>query len=1165
MNEAGTTSGSASAGVARRPTARQVVNCVAARTRALPGRLGASLIIVAFCVLLIGLLWGMVAFKVRAEKAVEIKTVRKDTANLARVFEEHVLRTVREADQVLQFIIDQYRSQGRTVDLRRLMEDGPIISRIYLELGVFNARGELVASSLPAGRADLSAREHIRAHAARDTGQLFIGKPVLRQASGKWSLQLSRRINSPDLSFGGVAVVSIDPQTFSQLYSRTELGELAMITLVGQDGVVRARRSRNEANATVDTTRWALFKILPSSPNGSYISTSAVDGLKRIFSYRALMDYPLVVLVGAAESEALAEFHERRRGYYEAAGFATLVIFGFTAFLLLMVRRREAMARMLQRHNAELAQLAAIVRSSDDAIVSTTPDGVIQTWNAGAETLFGHSSAQAVGQPITLVYAAPERLVAWSNLDAIKHGERHYEATRVRRDGTPVPVSVTAFPIPGQSGAVAAIGAIYRDISERRKAEAVRAELAAIVEQSNDAIISRSPEGCFVSWNAGAERMFGYTAAEAIGQPISLILPPHERAGVEEKLERTRHGQGIKVYETQRVTRDGRVIDVLSSVSPIKDATGKLGSVSIIFHDITERKKADAAIKASESRVRAILDNDPECVALISRQSGLMEINRAGLAMLEAATLEEVRRHGLASFVRSEHRDCFTECLGNGVDDGPVDIEVEISGLRGARRWLQCRLAPMHLAETGGDSLLVVARDITEHKRNQEKIEYLSHHDALTGLPNRNLFQDRLELAVAQARRRGEVLGVLLANLDRFKKVNESLGREAGDQLLREVAARLKSSLHEVDTIARLGGDDYAILVEGATGVEGVIGAAEKLTQTLATPFEVKGHEIFVSASVGVASCVNGACTAAKLLESAEIAAARAKRDGSGGYYVYQDEPITLSGRRLTLESRLRRALENGELVAHYQPKIDLLTGSVTGAEALARWDSPELGAINPAQFIPMAEETGLIVPIGAWILETACGEAARWRAAGHDLNIAVNLSPRQFRQKELVSMVAAILQCTGLEPQHLELEITEGTAMSNAEQTEAVLAELHELGVKLAVDDFGTGYSSLSYLRRFPLHCLKIDRSFVRDAAASTDSAAIVRATIALAHSLRLKVVAEGIETEAQRALLLHAACDEGQGYLFSKPVPAASFEKLLETQRRGTRGARAAARQTH
>jgi diguanylate cyclase (GGDEF)-like protein/PAS domain S-box-containing protein len=1015
--------------------AQRVTGKLASLCKTFASGFGASIAIAAFGVLLVALLWGALFFKVRAEKAEEIRTVTKDTGNLARVFEEHVLRTIREADQVLLFIADQYRAQGRAIDLRRLMEDGPIISRIYTELGVFDARGDLVAATRPRGPTSFPDGEHSRVHRASDTGQLYIGKPALDQSSGNWSIQLSRRLNNPDLSFAGIAVVSIDPQAFSKLYSQTDLGEQAMITLVGRDGVVRARRSRNESNATVDTSRWTLFRMLPSSPSGSYISTGATDGLKRIFSFRSLTDYPLVVVVGAAETEALAEFHDRKRGYINAAGLGTLVVLGFTVFLLAMVRR-------LRRHNSKLGQaldantqLAAIVHSSDDAIVSTTPEGAIRTWNAGAARLFGYSPDEAIGQPIALLYAAGEQPAARRNLEAIKEGKRHYEAARVRRDGSLVPVSVTAFPIQGPAGAIVGIGAIYRDISER--------------------------------------------------------------------------------------------------------------------------KKADAAIKASETRLRAILDNDPECVALLSRQGGLMEINRAGLAMLEATTIEQVRKHGLPNFVRSEHRDCFTDCLGRGTGDAPADIEVEIIGLEGTRRWLQCRLAPMHLPETGGDSLLVVARDITEHKRNQERIEYLSHHDALTGLPNRDLFQDRLELAVAHARRRGEVLGILLANLDRFKKVNESLGHEAGDRLLQEVASRLKSSLREVDTIARLGGDDFAVLVEGAEAVDDVVAVAEKVIQTLAAPFEVQDHEVFVSASIGVASCVDGACHPGKLLECAEMATARAKRDGGGGYQVYQDEPLTLSGKRLTFESRLRRALENRELSAHYQPKIDLLTGTVTGAEALLRWNSPELGPVSPAQFIPIAEETGLIVPIGAWILEAACAQAARWQAAGHHLGIAVNLSPRQFRQKNLVSMVAEILARSGLAANHLELEITEGTAMSNVEQSETVLAELHQLGVKLAVDDFGTGYSSLSYLRRFPLHCLKIDRSFVRDAADDTDSAAIVRATIALAHSLRLKVVAEGIETDDQRALLLHAACDEGQGDLFSKPVAAEAFERLLESRRRTTRGA--------
>ena len=1156
MNKADSSTDSGPAGAAGPRLPQRIMSSLAPIGRSLASRFGASITIVAFGVVLIGLLWGAVVLKIRAEKGQEIKTVTKDTGNLARAFEEHVLRTIREADQVLLFIIDRYREHGTRVDLRRLMEDGPIISRIYTGLGVIDARGDLVAGTRPLDPASFPDREHFRVHSARDTGQLFIGRPLLQQASGRWSIQLSRRINNPDLSFAGVAVVSIDPQTFSKLYSQTDLGEQAMITLVGRDGVVLARRSRNEANTTVDTSRWALFRLLPSTPTGSYISTGSADGLKRIYSYRSLTDYPLVVVVGAAEREALAEFHARRRGYFEAAALATLVILGFTAFLLVMVWRQETLARALRRHNTELGRaleantrLAAIVENSNDAIISRALDGTVISWNAGAERVFGYTAAEAIGRSIEELIVPPDiRERVAQNVERVRRGEilAPYETRGRTKQGRIVDVLSSVSPIRNEAGVIIAASVILRDISALKRAETELAQLAAIVRSSDDAIVSTTPEGVIQTWNAGAESLFGHTAQQAVGQPITLVYPAPDQVMAWRNLEAIKHGK--RHYEATRVRRDGSVAPVSVTAFPILAQAGAVVGIGAIYRDISERRKADAAIKASETRLRAILDNDPECVALISPQGMLMEINRAGLAMLECGTIEQVRNHGLANFVQSERRDCFTDYLGRCSDDEPADIELEISGLKGTRRWLQCRLAPVRLPESGSASLLVVARDITEHKRNQERIEYLSHHDALTGLPNRNLFQDRLELAVARARRRDEVLGVLLVNLDRFKKVNESLGREAGDGLLREVASRLKTSLREVDTIARLGGDDYAVLVEGTNSADDVTAVAEKLIQTLAAPFDVRGHEIFVSASVGVASCSDGACEAGRLLEGAEIAISRAKEDGGSGYQLYQDEPITMSGKRLTFETRLRHALERNELAVHYQPRVDFRTGAITGAEALLRWNSPELGQIGPAEFIPIAEETGLIVPISAWVLETACAQATRWRSQGHDLGIAVNLSPRQFRQKDLVNGVARVLGRSGLDARQLVLEITEGTAMTHAEQTIAVLNELHVLGVKLAVDDFGTGYSSLNYLRRFPLHYLKIDRSFIKGMADNPQDMAIITTIIALAHSLNLRVVAEGVETDAHSRLLKLLRCDEAQGYLYSRALPAAEFLALLE-----------------
>ena len=1008
-------------------------------------RFSTALTLIAFCIFLLGLLWSTVIVKLHAEHEAEIRDVMKDTANLARVFEEHTVRTFREADQTLQFIIDQYREHGNKIDLRRLAEDGPIINRIYTYISIIDEHGNLAAGSQPFKPMNLADREHFQVHVAQDTGRLFISKPLVGRASGKQSIQLSRRINKPDLSFGGVAVVSVDPAYFSRFYSALDLGSRGLVNVTGrEDKIIRARRAGNDTTVGQDASKGDLFKHLPASERGSYVSAGVMTGVSRILSYRALEDYPLVVLVGVATDEALTAFNQRSRHYYQAAALASLLILSFTVLLLLMVSRQEKTARTLRLRNIELgytadasARLAAIVESSNDAIISRALDRKILTWNTAAERLFGWTAVEAIGQSVSL-FIPPERADESNRNQTLVQADQPvpaYDTVRRTKDGRRIDVSLTHSPIKNERGETVSVALIFRDIGERKRAEQAHAQLAAIVENSNDAIISRSPDGRFVSWNKGAERMFGYTAAEAIGHPITLILPPEERKDVARKVETTRRGETPDPYETRRVAKDGRVIDVVASVSPIRNAAGEVTAVSIIFHDITERKQA------------------------------------------------------------------------------------------------------------------------------QEQIAFLSQYDTLTGLPNRILFRDRLELAIARAKRQRELVGIMLFNLDRFKQVNEGLGLEAGDELLRQVAARLKERLREVDTIARLGSDEFAILVEGMPTSADVTAVAEKLIEEFAIPFQVKGTEVVAVPSIGITIHPNGTDNSQVLLEHAEIAMERVKREGGGGYRLYDDEPATSRGGRFDLETRLRHALERGEFALHYQPKVRLLDGAITGAEALLRWNAPELGAINPAKFIPIAEESGLIVPIGEWVLRTACAQMQSWHGRGHVIGIAVNLSPRQFRQKDLASSVAEALKLSGLAPQHLELEITEGTAMTNAERAINILRELHGLGAKLSVDDFGTGYSSLAYLKRFPLDSLKIDRSFVVDVGADTNSEAIMRATIALAQSLKLKVVAEGVETEAQRDFLVSAGCDEMQGYLYSRPLPAADFLALLTRARQVPHGAKTVA----
>ena len=443
-------------------------------------------------------------------------------------------------------------------------------------------------------------------------------------------------------------------------------------------------------------------------------------------------------------------------------------------------------------------------------------------------------------------------------------------------------------------------------------------------------------------------------------------------------------------------------------------------------------------------------------------------------------------------------------------------------------------------------------RDISERKKAEERLTYLAHYDALTGLPNRNLFQEQLSLASGRAKRSGQMLALMFLDLDRFKEINDTLGHAAGDLLLKAIARLLKGSLRGIDSIARLGGDEFTIIVEDITDVDQVITIAEKVKAAFSDAIVIDGRELFVTASIGI-SMDTGGLDVDALLQTAGIAMHLAKEEGRNTYEFYASEMNAGRVGRLDMEILLRRAVARQEFVLHYQPIMAVGEDRIVGVEALIRWNSPELGFVSPAQFIPLAEETGLIVPIGEWVLSTACLQAKAWQNQGiRPLTMSVNLSPRQFRQKNLVEMIAGVLEKTGLDASLLDLEITEGMIMHRADQAVAVLERLHKLGVRLSVDDFGTGYSSLSYLKRFPVQTLKIDRSFVNGLTADGDDGSIVTAIVAMAKSLKLEVIAEGVETPEQLAFLARLHCDKYQGYLFSRPIPANDCIRLLEKSAR-------------
>lgn len=480
-----------------------------------------------------------------------------------------------------------------------------------------------------------------------------------------------------------------------------------------------------------------------------------------------------------------------------------------------------------------------------------------------------------------------------------------------------------------------------------------------------------------------------------------------------------------------------------------------------------------------------------------------------------------------------------------------------VDALSTASRMTYRLLRVIIFAATPGLLLLGIAlslRILQQRKRTESQLSHIALHDDLTSLPNRLMFNRCLDHALGRHRRAGTGMAVLFMDLDRFKVINDSLGHEIGDDLLRQVADRLRAQCRDGDTMARMGGDEFAVLMENHDSLTDVSACGRRLVEEMSAPYILRGKDCRVTVSIGISIFPADGNDSQALIKAADVAMYRAKETGRNNFLYYSPQMNVHTLERLELESDLRHALEQGELLLHYQPKVELATGRISGIEALLRWKHPIRGLVPPKEFIPLAEETGLIVPIGEWVLATACAQTKVWQDEGHaNISVAVNLSARQFGDPMLLPKLTRIIRDSGLHPSMLELEITESMVMSHGESAVAVLGSLKSIGVQIALDDFGTGYSSLAYLKRFPIDTVKIDRSFIQDIRADSDDKKITRAIIAMAHSMRLKVVAEGVETAEQLSFLCTQRCDAVQGYILYRPLAGEAVAEVLELDRRG------------
>jgi len=681
--------------------------------------------------------------------------------------------------------------------------------------------------------------------------------------------------------------------------------------------------------------------------------------------------------------------------------------------------------------------------------------------------------------------------------------------------------------------------AVARSYTEHalRKSES---RLKQLIASTLDAVFTVDRGGIVIEWNPQAVATFGFRANEVVGRP----LPPDLRELFDSALAST----------TRRLETTGRRAN--GEEFPVEVTIDRVGrgddqTFTAFLRDISERKRSQVELENREQRFRALVEKSWSGVALLNSDLAFCYAG-ASTERLLGYTEDDLAGTSFLGYVHPREREILREVLSAlaAGSSNESHAELRFRHRSGIWIWLEA-FAQNMLHEPSVGAIVLNYRDVTQRKATEKQLEYQAYYDALTGLPNRLLFRDRVVNAIAQAHRNRRGVAVMYLDLDHFKLVNDGLGHSLGDALLSEVAARLQSCVRASDTISRLGGDEFTILLIDTSSSEAIAGVARKILQSFAHPFRVEGHELFVTASIGISIFPGDGEEVETLLKCADSAMYRAKELGRNQAQMFTASMNERYGRRLALEQSLHHALERDELVVHYQPIFDRNRKKIVSLEALVRWDHPERGLVQPADFIALAEETGLIVPIGEWVLRRVCHDSREWRAAGlPPMRVGVNIAAPQFQQLSFALVVGSILREYGCDPALLELEITETVAVQNIETTTTAMRELKELGIRIAIDDFGTGQSSLVYLKRFPIDTVKIDRAFVRDVTTDESAAAIVSYVINLAHTLRLAVVAEGVETEEQWSFLKLNACDQMQGFLVSQPLPADEAEEFMRSE---------------
>ena len=1113
---------------------------------------------------LIAASWFVAAYISSVEREKAVEEAMKQSNSLVRLFEHDTVETMGRFDRTLLLLRKSYEDDPAYFDLRKWAEQTALISEEAILLTLIDPDGQQKATTLSNNAAPvyLGDRPHVKKQLQATDDELLISDPVMGRTTKRMSIVLLRRLRYPDGSTAGLITLSIDPNFIEPFYRSVDLGSHGGISMRNTAGVILAAKGFSTDLIGVKPTRQMLASELAKSSSGHYWGHGDIDGTVRLIAYRKSDRFPLIFTVGLSEDSILSEYRQHRTAYRVVASIITLVVLIGIGFAVRYQIRLDRSQRALHQLNEEISRQN--VRF--DAALTNMSSGLAMFDAKGRLTVWNERYEQIYRMPPGLVHQGADiyDIVKFSSENGRRGGfdvltfvdkfRRELTetgkslATNYLPDGRIIAIVKTAIAGGGWVG-------IHEDVTAQRAQARLVEEKAAELELAN------------ARFTAALHNM---SQGLCLFDPDQRVVVANTRYAEIYRLreDQVKPGTGLReILQAREASGTGFVTDPDAYVSVnVKQATeiqeladGRLISIKrqpmsnggwlTTHEDVTAEKHSEkllaekaAELEVMNTRFSTALDNMAQGLCMFDGEKRLtvwndryVELLSMPAHLLKVGTpLHEIIAYRVSRDMRRTIDDPavklrVTELLMLAPDASRTD---ELSD----GRFVMLTRRPM-----AGGGWVTMIEDITERRRAEAEIVHLARHDVLTGLANRAEFNARLEEASRRLKRNGGSVTVMMIDLDRFKAVNDTLGHLAGDQLLSEVARRLQSTVRDIDVLARLGGDEFAIIQEGGVNQrEGAVALALRIIEAISVPFDLNGQQVEVGTSIGIALAPENGVEPDELLKRSDLALYSVKSSGRNDFCLFRNEMLEIVNTQQSAERELREAIAQGQFELHYQPVVDVKTRELRGVELLVRWRHPDKGMIAPDHFIPLAESTGLIVPLGEWILNQACADAANWPA---DVKVAVNISAIQFKKGNLFEVILGVLVKTGLQPERLELEITETSLLENQEAHLTTIRQLKNLGLSIALDDFGTGFSSINYLTIFPFDKIKIDKSFTKGILSRADCKAVVASTLALAQGLGIITTVEGVETEEQFDYMRAAGVELAQGYLFGRPVPIAEF----------------------